>query len=192
MIVPDGLPVLGFATRADWERWLDANHATSPGLWMKLAKKGVDSPSIGRPDALEVALCYGWIDSQARSIDERFWLQRFTPRRARSKWSQVNREAVQALIERGLMKPAGLAEVEAAKKDGRWDQAYASPRNMTAPDDWLAALAANPTALRRFEEIDAQSRFAILYRIHDAKRADTRARRIEKYVAMLAAGEPIR
>ena len=170
---------------------MDANHAKSPGVWLKLAKKGSGIASVTRDDALEVALCYGWIDGQGSSIDESYWLQRFTPRTVRSKWSQKNRTAVLQLIESGAMQPAGLAAIKAAQADGRWEAAYASPANITVPDDLKAALKHNKTASRNFDALNARNRYAILYRIQDAKRAETRERRIEKYVTMLANGETI-
>jgi uncharacterized protein YdeI (YjbR/CyaY-like superfamily) len=184
-------PTVEFASRGEWEAWLDANHASSPGVWLKLAKKGSGFVTISRPDALEVALCYGWIDGQAASLDDAYWLQRFSPRSRRSKWSQINREAVTKLIESGQMKPAGLAEIEAAQKDGRWDAAYASPRNIAVPEDLTAKLNEHAGALALFEKLDSRNRYAILYRIAEAKKAETRLRRIEKYVAMLLRGERI-
>jgi uncharacterized protein YdeI (YjbR/CyaY-like superfamily) len=187
----DGLPVIAFEDRAGWTEWLEANHATSPGMWLKLAKKDSGITSVSRADALEVALCYGWIDGQGASIDEKYWLQRFTPRTPRSKWSQKNRDAVLALIESGAMQPAGLAAIKAAQADGRWDAAYASPANATVPDDLQAALAKNKKAQKSFDTLDGRNRYAVLFRIHDAKRPETRARRIEKFVTMLANGETI-
>lgn len=175
----------------DWDRWLARNHDSATELWLRLAKKGADRKTVTRAEALEVALCYGWIDGQSRSENEEYWLQRFTPRRRRSKWSKINCEAAEALIAAGKMKPAGLAAVEAAKADGRWEAAYASPRNMTVPEDLARALARRPRAKKEFSALDAQNRYAILYRIHDAKRPETRARRIEKYVDMLDRGETI-
>lgn len=185
------LLVVEFADRDAWARWLEETHASSHGVWLKLAKKGSGIASVSAPEALEVALCYGWIDGQGASLDDTHWLLRYTPRTPRSKWSQKNREAALRLIESGAMRPAGLAQVEAARADGRWDAAYASPRNITVPDDLRAALDADPHAAKRFEALDSRNRYGILYRIHDAKRPDTRRRRIEKYVAMLSAGETI-
>lgn len=181
----DGQPVVLFATAEAWERWLDAEPTGSRGLWMKVAKKGCPTPAIGYATAIESALCFGWIDSQIRSYDESFYLQRFTPRKARSKWSQVNREKADALIAAGRMRPAGLREIELAKSDGRWDAAYAGQASMTVPPDLQAALDADPRAAEFFTGLDRANRFAVLWRIHDAKRAETRARRIERYVAML-------
>ena len=186
------LETLDVPDRAAWEAWLEENYGTSPGVWLRLAKKASALERVGRADALEVALCYGWIDGQARSADEDSWLQRFTPRRPQSRWSRINVDAATRLIEAGLMKPAGLAQVEAARRDGRLERAYDSPRTMQVPADLEARLAAEPEARRRFDALDAQSRYAILYRIHDAKKPETRARRIDKYVGMLVAGEAIR
>jgi uncharacterized protein YdeI (YjbR/CyaY-like superfamily) len=179
------LPRLSFASRAEWDAWLEANHGSSSGVWLMLAKKGSGARTVSRTDALEVALCYGWIDSQAASLDDEVWLQRFTPRTRRSKWSQINRKAAEDLIASGSMRPAGLAEVEAAKQDGRWDIAYASQRTMSVPEDLQRKLDANPAAREFFEQLDSRNRYAILYRIQDAKRPDTRARRIDTFVAML-------
>jgi len=184
-------PVLDCASREEWEAWLEANHASTSEIWLRFAKKGADAIAVSRADALEVALCWGWIDGQAASQDDRFWLQRFTPRRKRSKWSRINRDAAERLIADGRMKPAGLAEVEAARLDGRWAAAYAPPSRMEVPDDLASRLDADPAAKAVFATLSAQNRYAILYRIADAKRPDTRARRIEKFVGMLARGETI-
>lgn len=181
----DGRPVLLFATVEAWERWLGAQPTDSPGLWMKVAKKGCPTPGIDYPTAIDSALCFGWIDSQIRAYDDSFYLQRFTPRKARSKWSQVNRDKADALIAAGRMRPTGLREIELAKSDGRWDAAYAGQASMPVPPDLQAALDADPRAAEFFTALDRANRFAVLWRIHDAKRADTRARRIERYVAML-------
>jgi len=182
-------PTVAFASRAAWEAWLAAEHERSDGVWLKLAKKGQDGVSYA--EAVEVALCYGWIDGQARSLDEAYWLQRYTPRRARSKWSKINRDKARALIDAGRMQPAGLREVERAKADGRWDAAYAGARTATVPDDLQRALDADPQASDFYATLDGANRYAILYRIEDAKRPETRARRIAKYVAMLHAHETI-
>jgi uncharacterized protein YdeI (YjbR/CyaY-like superfamily) len=184
-------PIAEFASAREWSRWLAKNHATAKEIWLRLAKKGVGRETVSRAAALEIALCYGWIDGQARTENEEYWLQRFTPRTRRSKWSKINRDAAEALIAAGKMKPAGLAAVEAAKADGRWDAAYSSPRNMSVPEDLARALASRPKASKLFRSLDAQNRYAILYRIHDAKRPETRARRIAKYVGMLDRGETI-
>ena len=179
------LPVISFASRGAWEEWLAEEHATSDGLWLKLAKVGAGIDSVSYAEAVEVALCYGWIDGQAASFDETYWLQRFTPRRRRSKWSRINRDRASGLIERGEMKPAGLAEVERAKSDGRWDAAYESQGTATMPDDLHRALEKNDAARAFFATLDSRNRYAILHRIQDAKKPETRARRIAKYVAML-------
>jgi uncharacterized protein YdeI (YjbR/CyaY-like superfamily) len=182
---PD-LPIVPFASREAWEAFLKGQHATSEGLWLKIAKKGSGIESVTYDQAVEVALCYGWIDGQVRKFDEDYYLQRFTPRRPRSKWSKVNRKKAMELIERGVMKAAGLREVERAKADGRWDAAYDSPRTATVPADLLRELEKNNQARKFFYELDSRNRYAVLYQIQDAKRPETRARRIAKYVAMLA------
>ena len=191
MSTKSDLPIMPFASREAWEAWLEEEHATSDGLWLKLAKKGSGIETVTFAEALDVALCYGWIDSQADKFDGDYWLQRFTPRKLRSKWSQVNREKVAKLIEAGRMKPAGLREVERAKADGRWDAAYEPPSTATVPDDLRAELEKNVAAREFFETLDRTNRYAILYRIQDAKKPETRARRIAKYVEMLAEGKKL-
>ena len=188
---PDDLPVILFESREDWAAWLDANHTAATGVWLRLAKKAGGLRSVTYSEAVEVALCYGWIDGQARGYDEQTSLQRFTPRRARSVWSRINREKAQALIDGGQMKPAGLAVVEAAKRDGRWDAAYDSPRNAVVPDDLQRALDDNPAASAFFATLNGQNRYAILYRIQTARKAETRAKRIRQYVEMLARQETL-
>ena len=186
----DDPEVLPFATPEEWEAWLRAHHQTvTAGVWIKFARKGSGIPTVTYRDALQVALRFGWIDGQARSHDESWYLQRFTPRRARSIWSKRNRDFATALIEAGEMEPAGLREVERAKADGRWDAAYDAPSTATVPDDLQAALDANPAAAKFFAGLDRQNRYAILHRVQTAKKAETRERRIAKYVGMLAAGE---
>jgi uncharacterized protein YdeI (YjbR/CyaY-like superfamily) len=187
----DDLEILPFASGEAWERWLHEHHETAPGVWIRFAKKGSGVPTVTYLDALRVALRFGWIDGQARSLDERFYLQRFTPRRARSIWSKRNRDFATALIEAGQMEPAGLREVERAKADGRWDAAYDGPSTATVPDDLQAALDREPAAAEFFAGLSSQNRYAILHRVQTAKRPETRARRIEKFVAMLAAGETL-
>ncbi|WP_433606398.1 YdeI/OmpD-associated family protein [Prescottella agglutinans] len=182
------LPVESFADQAAFRDWLRDNVSTAPGVWVKIAKKGSAHTSVTYAEAVEVALCFGWIDSQARRLDDDFRVQRFTPRRARSPWSKRNREAVEALIERGLMEPAGLAAVEAAKADGRWERAYDGAKDAQVPEDFAAALAANPAAEAFFATLDSRNRYAALYRIQDAKRPETRARRIAAFVEQLAEG----
>ncbi|WP_049557923.1 YdeI/OmpD-associated family protein [Nonomuraea sp. SBT364] len=179
------LPTIAFPSQAAFEKWLEAEHDVSPGLWLKIAKKDSGIPSVSYSEALDVALCFGWIDGQKAKFDAEHWLQRFTPRKPRSRWSQVNCGRVEQLIAGGAMRPAGLAQIEKAKADGRWDAAYASPRTATVPDDLQAALDADPAAAEFFATLDKANRFAILYRVGDAKRPATRAARIEKFVAML-------
>lgn len=180
-----------FASSGAWEAWLEDNHASSDGIWIKMAKKASGIPSVSHPEALEIALCFGWIDGQRRALDEKHFLQRFTPRRRRSPWSKINAEKAQALIAAGRMRPAGLAEVERAKKDGRWDAAYAGQRLMGVPDDLYAELDARPEAAAFFAELSSRNRYAILYRLNDAKRPETRARRLAKFVAMLEARQTV-
>ena len=165
----DGRPILAFASPEEWEAWLEREHASSDGVWLKFAKKGSGVASVAYAEAVEVGLCYGWIDSQALSLDERFYLQKFTPRRARSKWSRVNRDKVAALMKQGRMKPAGLAQVEAAKKDGRWEAAYASPADVEVPEDLQRALDASPKAAEFFATLNKSNRYAIVYQLQDAK-----------------------
>jgi uncharacterized protein YdeI (YjbR/CyaY-like superfamily) len=178
-------PTIAFASREDWAAWLAEHHEDADGVWLKLAKKGSGIASVTQAEAVEVALCFGWIDGQAKPVDDDHWLQRFTPRRARSRWSKRNRDRALQLIANGEMHPAGLREVERAKADGRWDAAYEGPRTATVPDDLQAALDADDEARAFFATLDSANRYAILYRVQDAKKPETRARRIEKYVAML-------
>ena len=184
-------PVIAFATPRAWEKWLAAHHTSSRGVWMKLAKKGSGLVSITYAEAVESALVWGWIDGQKKGHDDASWLQRFTPRGKKSIWSRINRDKAMALIEAGKMKPAGLAEVDRAKVDGRWDAAYDSQGRATVPDDLAQALAANPRAGAFFAKLDSANRYAVLFRIHHAKKASTRAARIERFVAMLARHERI-
>ncbi len=188
---PDDLPILPFSSQAAWESWLEENHADAAGLWLKIAKKASGIETVTHAEALDVALCFGWIDGQRGRLDDDWFLQRFTPRRARSRWSQINRDKVEQLIADGKMRPAGLREIERAKADGRWDAAYASQSTIEVPDDLQQALDANPAAKEFFATLSGSNRYAVLYRIHDAKRTETRTRRIEKFVAMLARGETI-
>ncbi|MGW7296449.1 YdeI/OmpD-associated family protein [Streptomyces sp. NPDC054829] len=189
--VTQDLKTVVFDTAEDFEAWLDKNHASSPGIWLKLRKKAPGVVALTYAQALEVALCYGWIDGQKAKFDDEWWLQRFSPRTARSKWSKINRDKVTALIESGRMRPPGQAEIDRAKADGRWDAAYDSPSTAKVPDDLAAALDADPAAAAFFATLNSQNRFAILHRVQDAKRPETRARRIEKFVAMLAKGEKL-
>jgi uncharacterized protein YdeI (YjbR/CyaY-like superfamily) len=183
--VTDDLPVLPFASTEAWEGWL-REHQGDRGVWLKIAKKTSGIATVTYAEALDVALCYGWIDGQRRSLDETWFLQRFTPRRARSNWSQVNCAKVAQLAAAGRMQERGLSEVERAKADGRWAAAYAAQSKATVPPDLDQALDANPAARDFFATLSGQNRYAILYRIQDAKRPETRAQRIETFVAMLA------
>jgi uncharacterized protein YdeI (YjbR/CyaY-like superfamily) len=182
-------PVASFASREAWREWLEREHERSDGLWLKLAKRGSGLESVTYDEALDVALCFGWIDARRRACDDEWWLQRFTPRTRASKWSKRNCGKAEALIDAGEMQPAGLAEVQRARTDGRWDAAYAGPATATVPDDLREALDAEPDAAEAFAGLDSRNRYAVLYRIGDAKRPETRARRIAKFVAMLAAGD---
>ena len=184
----DGLPVLHVADPDGWRDWLTA-HGGARGVWLVLAKKGSGVASPTYVEAVEEALCVGWVDGKAVRRDERTYLQRFTPRRPRSVWSQVNVERVARLTAEGRVRPQGLAAVEVARANGQWDRAYAPPSTIEVPDDLRAALDAVPAAAQAFAALDAQNRYAVLYRVQDAKRPQTRARRIETYVEMLARGE---
>ncbi len=187
----DDLPIVLFATPAELEAWLEENHAASDGLWLKIAKKGTDPPSVTYAEALELALCFGWIDSRKRGHDERHFLQRFTPRRPRGRWSRINRDKAEALIAAGRLRPAGMAEVDAARADGRWDAAYEGQRTAKVPDDLQRELDANEAAREFFAGLDSANRYAIVYRLNDAKKPETRERRLRKFVAMLERGEKI-
>src|SRR5262245_55708731 len=190
-MAPD-LPPLAVTDADAWRSWLDANHARSTGVWLLLAKQGTTHPtSLTYDEALEQALCYGWIDGQLRRADDATYVRRFTPRRARSSWSKRNVSIIERLMSEGRMHSAGLAEVERARADGRWDTAYAGGKPIEVPADFAAALLANPRAQATFEKLSGQNRYAVLYRIETAKRSDTRARRIDQFVAMLARGETV-
>jgi uncharacterized protein YdeI (YjbR/CyaY-like superfamily) len=189
--LPDDLPVLDFADQAALEAWLEAEHATAPGVYVKLAKKGAGVPSVTYAELVESCLCFGWIDGRSNRLDDRFYLQRITPRRARSVWSQKNVEAVEALTAAGRMRPAGLAAVEAARADGGWERAYAGSATITVPDDLAAALAAEPAAQREFEALDGANRYAVLWRVHTAPSDKARTNRIAALVQMLAEGRRI-
>ncbi len=191
MATPGDLPIVAFPSQDDWRAWLDEHHADSPGLWLKIAKKATGIDTVTHAEALDVALCYGWIDGQRNRFDDTWFLQRYTPRRPKSKWSQINRDKVADLTERGLMRPAGRREVDRAKADGRWDAAYPSQRNLTVPDDLQAALDADEAAKEFFANLDRVNRYAILYRLYDAKKPETRVKRIETFVAMLAEGRKL-
>jgi uncharacterized protein YdeI (YjbR/CyaY-like superfamily) len=189
--MPDDLPIHLFAEPAALEAWLEENHGSSNGIWLKIAKKGADEPSVTYGEALELALSFGWIDSQKRGFDDQHFLQRFTPRRPRGRWSKINREKAEALIEAGRMRPSGLAEVEAAKADGRWEAAYEGQSSAKVPADLRRELDANPAAAEFFATLDSANRYAIVYRLDEAKRPETRERRLRKFVAMLERGEKI-
>ena len=191
MSVPKDLPIILFPSQEAWEVWLSQQDMSSDGLWVKLAKKGSGVESVTYAEAVEVALCYGWIDGQAKRLDDEHYLQRFTPRRARSKWSKINRDKAEKLIASGAMRMAGKNEVERAKSDGRWDAAYDAPSTATVPDDLRLELERNDAAREFFERLNATNRYAILHRIQDAKRPETRVRRIEKFIAMLEREEKI-
>jgi uncharacterized protein YdeI (YjbR/CyaY-like superfamily) len=186
--LPTDLPVLAFPDQAAFEAWLEAEHATAPGLYVRLAKRGAGVPSLTYAELVESVLCFGWIDGRSNSVDERSYTIRVTPRRPRSVWSQKNVGLVAELTAAGRMRPAGLAQVEAARADGRWDRAYAGPASMTVPDDLTAALDAEPGAREAFAALGAQDRYAVLYRVQTAATPATRARRIAAAVAALAGG----
>jgi uncharacterized protein YdeI (YjbR/CyaY-like superfamily) len=188
--LPTDLPIRHFRNAAAWEKWLAA-HAGDEGAWLKIAKKDSGVASVSYAEALDVALCHGWIDGLKRSCDERFFLQRFTPRRPQSLWSRINVAKVEALVASGRMQAGGLREVEAAKADGRWGAAYDSASRSTVPDDLAAALRKNRKAAAFFEALDKTNRYSVLWRVQTAKKPETRAARIEKLVAMLARGEKI-
>ena len=182
-------PTLSFDSQDAWAAWLETEHSSAEGIWIKIAKKGSGIPSVTYAEAVEVALCYGWIDGQMKRLDDDFFVQKFTPRRARSKWSKINIGKVEELIAAGSMKPAGLVEVDRAKADGRWEAAYDSPKTATVPADLEKALELEPGAKEMFGSLTSSQRYSILYSIQDAKRPETRARRIAKFVDMLARGE---
>jgi uncharacterized protein YdeI (YjbR/CyaY-like superfamily) len=187
----DGLPRIHFPSAAEWEQWLDDNHTVAEGVWIKIAKKDAGTESVRYPEVLESALCFGWIDGRREALDERHFLQRFTPRRPRSRWSRINREKAERLIAARRMRAAGLAEVERARADGRWEAAYEGQKSITVPDDLQRELDARPKAKAFFAALSSQNRYAILYRLQDAKKPETRGRRLAKFVAMLEAGEAI-
>ena len=186
-----GGPPLLFEDQETWSSWLRKNHATSSGLWLRIAKKGADVRSVSYLQAVDAALCFGWIDGQKKSDDEGYWLQRFTPRSENSIWSKINREKAIRLIELGQMNAAGLREVERAKRDGRWDGAYDSPSGATVPADFQAALNKTPRAKAFFATLDSRNKYAVLFRIQTAKKAETRAKRIKQFAEMLSRQEKI-
>jgi len=184
-------PVLLFESQAEWSAWLSRHHATTRGVWLRLAKKGSDLRSLSYAEALDVALCHGWIDGQKKSFDSDSWLQKFTPRGKKSVWSKVNCEHAERLIRTGAMQNAGLAAIDDAKRDGRWERAYDSPRSAAVPEDFQAALDQCADAKAFFTTLNSRNRYAILWRIQTAARAETRARRIEQFIDMLRRGETL-
>ncbi len=186
-----GLPVLPFASASAWEHWLELHHDEAAGVWLKIAKKGSGIATVSYEEAVEVGLCFGWIDGMKGGYDDRWFLQRFTPRRPRSKWSEVNVAKAEELIAAGRMRPAGLLQVEQAKEDGRWAAAYGRRTLADVPPDFQAALDANPKAADFFATVSRGNRYAMLYRLHDAKQPETRQRRIAQFVAMLEHGETL-
>lgn len=185
------IPVMPFEHEKDWATWLNKNHTKSTGVWLKLAKKASGHESVSYDEALQVALCYGWIDGQKKSYDDSFWLQKFIPRGKRSGWSKINRQKAEDLIKRGKMEPAGLKAVESAKQDGRWDAAYDSPSGATVPSDFQAELDKSTKAKTFFATLDRGNRYAILYRIQTVKKVETRAKRIQQFIRMLEKHEKI-
>jgi uncharacterized protein YdeI (YjbR/CyaY-like superfamily) len=188
---PAELPIVAFGSKQKWAEWLARRHETSAGVWLQLAKKDSGIASVTYTDALDAALCYGWIDGQKKGFDETHWLQKFTPRGPKSIWSKINTERAEGLIARGEMKPAGLKTIELAKQDGRWDAAYASQKKISVPADFQAALDKSRRAKSFFATLNSANRYAILFRIHHAKRSETRTRRIQELVEMLERGEQI-
>jgi uncharacterized protein YdeI (YjbR/CyaY-like superfamily) len=184
-------PIQYFERKLDWEAWLNENHGSSPGVWLQLAKKGVDVPSVSYDEAVEIALCFGWIDGQKKAHSDQFWLQKFTRRSAKSIWSKINRDKALALIKAKKMKPAGLQEIERAKLDGRWDAAYDSSGKATVPSDFQSALDANARAKAFFATLDSRNRYAVLFRLQTAKKAETRAKRISQFILMLERHEKV-
>lgn len=185
------LKIHHFDRQRDWAAWLNENHDASPGVWLNLAKMGADVPSGSYGEAVEIALCFGWIDGQKRAHDDQFWLQKFTRRSDKSVWSKINRDKALALVKAKKMKPAGLNEIERAKLDGRWDAAYDSSSKAAVPSDFQSALDGNARAKAFFETLDSRNRYAVLYRIQTAKNAETRAKRISQFVLMLARQEKV-
>jgi uncharacterized protein YdeI (YjbR/CyaY-like superfamily) len=185
------LPILSFATKKKWADWLAKNHDKSSGVWVKLAKKVARASSVTYEEAVEAALCYGWIDGQGKRLDDDYWLQKYTPRRPKSIWSKINTQRAQKLIKNREMQPPGLKAIELAKRDGRWAAAYESPKRMIVPKDFQAALDKNPKARAFFAALNGTNRYAVLFRIHHAKKAETRLKRINQFVEMLERGEKL-
>ena len=187
----EGLAIRQFKSPAEWEAWLAENHDTADGLWLKIAKKDSGTKSVTYSEALDVALCWGWIDGQKAPFDDKFWLQRFTRRKPKSKWSKINVGRATALIDQGRMQAAGREQIDLAQRDGRWESAYDSHRTATVPEDLQQALDENPRARDFFATLGSQRRYTILYWIQDAKKPETRARRIDKFVTMLNEGKTL-
>ncbi len=185
------LPIHHFQRQLDWSAWLNEHHAASPGVWLQLTKKGAGTPSVTYEEAIEIALCFGWIDGQKRTHSEQFWLQKFTRRSNKSVWSKINKDKALALIKTGKMKPAGLQEIERAKADGRWEAAYDSASTATVPSDFQSALDSNVLAKEFFGTLDSRNRYAVLFRIQTAKKAETRAKKIAQFVQMLERHEKV-
>jgi uncharacterized protein YdeI (YjbR/CyaY-like superfamily) len=181
-----------FAAGIEFEAWLEANYGSHDGIWLKIAKKDAQLPSVTYAEAVDLALCYGWIDGQKAAYDECHWLQRFTRRTRQSRWSQINREKAERLLAEGRVRAAGLAEIERARLDGRWDAAYAGQRSAAVPEELQRELDSDPAAAAAFSQLDAQSRYSIIWRINDAKRPETRARRVAKYLDMIRRGEDVK
>lgn len=180
-----------FEDQLAFETWLELNHSSSPGIWLQIAKKGSRIESITYDQAVESGLCYGWIDSQKEKLDDKSWIQRFTPRGAKSIWSKINKDRAEALIESGRMKPSGLKAIDAAKKNGEWDKAYEPQSNATIPEDFALELERNADAKAFYETLDRQNKYAISFRIHTAKKQETRVKRIQEFIMMLQNGEKI-
>jgi len=185
------LPILPFGNKKKWADWLAKQHAKVAGVWLKIAKKDAGIPSVTYEEALEVALCYGWIDGQKKGFDEEYWLQKFTPRGSKSIWSRINTEKAERLIASGEMKPAGLKAIELAKADGRWEAAYEGQKTISVPEDFQTALDKNKKAKAFFGTLNSVNRYAILFRIHNAKKPETRAKKIQQFIEMLEKGEKI-
>ena len=187
----NGLSIMAFETQQDWERWLTEHHTDTEGIWLKIAKKETGIPSVNYSEALDSALCYGWIDGQKASFDDQYWLQKFTPRRPKSIWSKVNCDKATALIAEGRMKPEGIRQVELAKADGRWESAYESQSKINVPADFQSELDKNQKAKDFFSTLNSINRYAILFRIHSAKKPATRSARINKFIEMLSNNQKI-
>lgn len=185
------LPIYCFERQLGWSAWLNENHTSSLGVWLQLAKKGADALSVSYDEAVEIALCFGWIDGQKQAFSDQFWLQKFTRRSEKSVWSKINRDKALALIKAKKMKPAGLKEIERAKLDGRWDAAYDSSSKVTVPSDFQSALDGNARAKAFFGTLDSRNRYAVLFGIQTAKKAETRATRISQFVLMLERHEKV-